>query len=63
VLLFVCLSICLFALVPATDYDEHTSCKELVGGVIKMADSPLVTAARNGYVLVVDEADKAPVHA
>ncbi|XP_052868127.1 von Willebrand factor A domain-containing protein 8 [Anopheles cruzii] len=31
-------------------------------GRIEYEDSPLVKAVRNGYVLVVDEADKAPVH-
>ncbi|CAD6193433.1 unnamed protein product [Caenorhabditis auriculariae] len=31
-------------------------------GVIRHEDSPLVTAARCGQVLVLDEADKAPLH-
>jgi len=31
-------------------------------GLLKYADSPLVQAVRDGYVLVVDEADKAPLH-
>jgi MoxR-like ATPase len=41
---------------------ELTSRQELDSGVIKVCDSPLVVAARGGYVLVVDEADKAPAH-
>ncbi|KAJ3023473.1 hypothetical protein HKX48_002900 [Thoreauomyces humboldtii] len=32
------------------------------GGVISYKDSPLVRAARKGRVLIVDEADKAPVY-
>lgn len=31
-------------------------------GIIKMLDSPLVKAVKNGHILVVDEADKAPTH-
>lgn len=31
-------------------------------GVVVYEDSPLVKAVRNGHVLVVDEADKAPTH-
>ena len=31
-------------------------------GVIVYEDSPLVKAVKNGYILVVDEADKAPTH-
>ncbi|KAJ3411077.1 hypothetical protein HDV05_002776 [Chytridiales sp. JEL 0842] len=34
----------------------------LEGGVVRFKDSPLVKAVRFGRVLVVDEADKAPVH-
>lgn len=32
------------------------------GGVVRYEDSPLVIAVKNGYVLVVDEADKAPTN-
>lgn len=31
-------------------------------GILKHEDSPLVQAAKNGFVLVIDEADKAPLH-
>ena len=31
-------------------------------GVIIHEDSPLVRAVKNGHILVVDEADKAPTH-
>ena len=31
-------------------------------GIITYKDSPLVEAVRKGYVLVIDEADKAPTH-
>lgn len=31
-------------------------------GVVSYEDSPLVQAVKNGHVLVVDEADKAPIH-
>lgn len=34
----------------------------VVDGVIKFEDSPLVKAVKNGYILVVDEADKAPTN-
>ncbi|CAD5122119.1 DgyrCDS10568 [Dimorphilus gyrociliatus] len=34
----------------------------VVDGVIKFEDSPLVKAVKKGYVLVVDEADKAPTN-
>jgi len=33
----------------------------LVDGVVVWEDSPLVKAVREGHVLVVDEADKAPL--
>jgi len=32
------------------------------GGIIRFEDSPLVRACKEGHVLVIDEADKAPVH-
>lgn len=31
-------------------------------GKVSYEDSPLVQAVKNGHVLVVDEADKAPTH-
>lgn len=34
----------------------------IVTGVVRYEDSPLVKAVRHGRVLVVDEADKAPLH-
>eukprot|EP00912_Choanoflagellata_sp_UC4_P002309 UC4_evm1s1453 len=40
--------------------NDLTSYILLKNGVLVYEDSPLVNAARNGYVLVVDEADKAP---
>ncbi|KAI8617008.1 AAA domain-containing protein [Chytriomyces sp. MP71] len=39
-----------------------TSTPSIVNGVIVYEDSPLVRAAREGFILVVDEADKAPTH-
>ena len=32
------------------------------GGVVEYEDSPLVKAVKNGRILVVDEADKAPTN-
>lgn len=34
----------------------------VIDGVLKHEDSPLVKAVRDGLVLVIDEADKAPLH-
>lgn len=34
----------------------------VVDGVLRHEDSPLVKAVKEGLVLVVDEADKAPLH-
>jgi MoxR-like ATPase len=34
----------------------------VIGGVIVYEDSPLVKAVKQGHILVVDEADKAPLH-
>ncbi|TPX40629.1 hypothetical protein SeLEV6574_g06527 [Synchytrium endobioticum] len=39
-----------------------TSIPSIVDGVLVYEDSPLVKAVKNGYILVVDEADKAPTH-
>ncbi|TPX32182.1 hypothetical protein SmJEL517_g04613 [Synchytrium microbalum] len=39
-----------------------TSTPSIVDGVLVYEDSPLVKAVKNGYILVVDEADKAPTH-
>ena len=44
-----------------TTVQSLTTAPSLEGGVVKWNDSPLVRAVRNGYVLVIDEADKAPV--
>ena len=44
-----------------TTVQSLTTSPSLEGGVVQWNDSPLVRAVRNGYVLVVDEADKAPV--
>jgi MoxR-like ATPase len=45
-----------------TTVQQLTSQPVVVDGILKFEDSPLVEAAKNGYVLVVDEADKAPTH-
>ena len=39
-----------------------TSTPSIVDGVLQYEDSALVKAVREGYILVVDEADKAPTH-
>jgi len=44
-----------------TTVQALTVAPELRGGVVVYADSALVRAARLGFVLVIDEADKAPV--
>ena len=36
--------------------------QKVVDGVVSFEDSPLVRAAREGHVIVIDEADKAPTH-
>jgi len=33
-----------------------------VDGIVITEDSPLVRAAREGHVIIIDEADKAPTH-
>lgn len=45
-----------------TTVQNLTSNPTIVDGVLQYEDSPLVRAAREGRVLVVDEADKAPTH-
>ncbi|KAJ3061734.1 von Willebrand factor A domain-containing protein 8, partial [Podochytrium sp. JEL0797] len=45
-----------------TTIHSLTSTPTIVNGVLVYEDSPLVRAAREGYILVVDEADKAPTH-
>jgi len=45
-----------------TTVQNLTSNPTIIDGVLKYEDSPLVRAAREGRVLVVDEADKAPTH-
>eukprot|EP00854_Cymbomonas_tetramitiformis_P001590 gene1590-2225_t len=44
-----------------TTMQALTAAPSLVNGVLTYTDSPLVRAARHGRVLVVDEADKAPL--
>lgn len=39
-----------------------TSQQTVIDGVLQIEDSPLVKAVKEGYVLVIDEADKAPAH-
>jgi len=39
-----------------------TSQQTVIDGVLQIEDSPLVKAVKDGYVLVIDEADKAPAH-
>jgi MoxR-like ATPase len=39
-----------------------TATPSIVDGVLQYEDSPLLDAVKNGYVLVIDEADKAPTH-
>lgn len=39
-----------------------TSQQTVIDGVLQIEDSPLVKAVKAGYVLVIDEADKAPSH-
>lgn len=34
----------------------------MIDGVLQIEDSPLVKAVKAGYILVIDEADKAPAH-
>jgi MoxR-like ATPase len=45
-----------------TTVSQLTTQPSVVDGQLLFADSPLVRAAKEGYVLVVDEADKAPTH-
>jgi energy-coupling factor transporter ATP-binding protein EcfA2 len=41
---------------------QLTSRRDVEAGRLVSRDAPLVSAARHGHVLVVDEADKAPAH-
>ncbi|XP_050525858.1 von Willebrand factor A domain-containing protein 8 [Daktulosphaira vitifoliae] len=45
-----------------TTVQSLTSQQTVIDGLLKIEDSPLVKAVKAGYVLVVDEADKAPIH-
>ncbi|ORZ40870.1 AAA domain-domain-containing protein [Catenaria anguillulae PL171] len=45
-----------------TTVQSLTAVPVVRAGVLAYEDSPLVVAAREGHVLVVDEADKAPTH-
>ena len=43
-----------------TTVNQLTTQPSIRGGILVFDDSPLVRAVRSGYVLVIDEADKAP---
>ena len=45
-----------------TTTSQLTTQPSVVEGQLLFEDSPLVRAAREGYVLMIDEADKAPTH-
>ncbi|XP_050442272.1 von Willebrand factor A domain-containing protein 8 [Adelges cooleyi] len=45
-----------------TSVQSLTSQQTVVDGLLQIEDSPLVKAVKAGYVLVIDEADKAPAH-
>ncbi|CAI2169627.1 3146_t:CDS:10 [Funneliformis geosporum] len=45
-----------------TTVQSLTATPSIVDGVLQFEDSPLVKAVKNGHVLVVDEADKAPTY-
>ena len=45
-----------------TTVNQLTTQPSIQAGVLVFEDSPLVRAVREGYVLVIDEADKAPTH-
>jgi MoxR-like ATPase len=45
-----------------TTVHNMTSTPTIVEGVLVYEDSPLVRAVKDGFILVVDEADKAPTH-
>lgn len=45
-----------------TTVQSLTSQQTIINGVLQIEDSPLVKAVKAGYVLVIDEADKAPAH-
>ncbi|CAG8469528.1 17842_t:CDS:10 [Acaulospora morrowiae] len=45
-----------------TTVHSLTATPTIVNGILQYDDSPLVKAVKNGYILVVDEADKAPTY-
>ncbi|KAF9969381.1 von Willebrand factor A domain-containing protein 8, partial [Actinomortierella ambigua] len=45
-----------------TTVQSLTATPSIVDGVLQYEDSPLVKAVQEGYILVIDEADKAPTH-
>ncbi|KAG0224963.1 von Willebrand factor A domain-containing protein 8 [Actinomortierella wolfii] len=45
-----------------TTVQSLTATPSIVDGVLQYDDSPLVKAVREGYILVIDEADKAPTY-
>ncbi|CAG8505992.1 1372_t:CDS:10 [Ambispora gerdemannii] len=45
-----------------TTVQSLTSTPSIIDGVLQHEDSPLVKAVKSGYILVIDEADKAPTY-
>ncbi|CAG8748557.1 44625_t:CDS:10, partial [Gigaspora margarita] len=45
-----------------TTVQSLTAIPSIINGVLQFEDSPLVKAVKNGHILVVDEADKAPTY-
>ncbi|KAG0209285.1 von Willebrand factor A domain-containing protein 8 [Mortierella sp. NVP41] len=45
-----------------TTVQSLTATPSIVDGVLQYDDSPLVKSVRDGYILVIDEADKAPTY-
>ncbi|KAG0215924.1 von Willebrand factor A domain-containing protein 8 [Mortierella sp. GBA30] len=45
-----------------TTVQSLTATPSIVDGVLQYNDSPLVKSVRDGYILVIDEADKAPTY-
>ncbi|KAF9432703.1 von Willebrand factor A domain-containing protein 8, partial [Entomortierella beljakovae] len=45
-----------------TTVQSLTATPSIVDGVLQYEDSPLVKSVRDGYILVIDEADKAPTY-
>ncbi|CAG8510049.1 14562_t:CDS:10, partial [Ambispora leptoticha] len=45
-----------------TTVQSLTATPSIIDGVLQYEDSPLVKAVKSGYILVIDEADKAPTY-